>query len=65
MAPPKKMDKGKALAIMGFGTSRPLDVSLGQPEKIREILDKALFDRTQEMLHGTGKKPDRKKSIKR
>ena len=47
-----KIDKGRALGIMGFKSSRPLDVCVGNTDKIRELLDKALFERTQEILHG-------------
>ena len=49
------MDKDQALSIMGLRT----DALQGKPDKIHEILDKALFDRTQQMMHGTAsiKKP--------
>ena len=50
----RKMDKGRALSIMGFSTTRPIDAQCGKPDKIREVLDKALFQRTQEMMHGKG-----------
>ena len=53
----RKMDKNRALSIMGFSNARPIDAQVGKPDKIREVLDKALFDRTQQMLHGgTAKK---------
>ena len=51
MAPPKKMDKGMALAIMGFPTARPLEQVMSKPDECREMLDKALYKRTQEILH--------------
>lgn len=50
--PKTKIDKGRALSIMGFGSSRPLDACLGNFQKAREILDEALFKKTQEILHG-------------
>ena len=50
--PKSRIDKGRALAIMGFVSSRPLDACLGNFEKAREILDEALFKKTQEILHG-------------
>ena len=37
-----------------FFYSRPIDAQCGKPDKIREVLDKALFQRTQEMMHGKG-----------
>ena len=51
----RDMDKDQALSIMGLRT----DALQGKPDKIHEILDKALFDRTQQMMHGTAsiKKP--------
>ena len=53
------MNRDKALSIMGFPNARRIDAHVGKPDKIREVLDKALFDRTQQMLHGTAsiKKP--------
>ena len=51
MAPPKKMDKGMALAIMGFANARPLELVMSKPEECREVLDKALYKRTQDILH--------------
>ena len=51
------MDKNRALSIMGFANARPIDAQMGKSDKIREVLDKALFDRTQQMMHGgTAKK---------
>ena len=50
--PKSRIDKGRALGIMGFPSSRPLDACLGNFEKAREILDEALFKKTQEILHG-------------
>ena len=50
------MDRNRALSIMGFANARPIDAHVGKPDKIREVLDKALFDRTQQMLHGTASK---------
>ena len=50
--PKTRIDKGRALGIMGFPSSRPLDACLGNFEKAREILDEALFKKTQEILHG-------------
>lgn len=50
--PKSRIDKGRALAICGFGSSRPLDACLGNFEKARAILDEALFKKTQEILHG-------------
>ena len=51
----RDMDKDQALSIMGLRA----DALQGKPDKIHEILDKALFDRTQQMMHGTAsvKKP--------
>ena len=66
-----KIDKSRALAIMGFATSRPLDACFGKPDKAREILDEALYIKTQEILHGgvalnvPEKKETRRKSLKR
>ena len=51
MAPPKKMDKSMALAIMGFATARPLELLMSKPDECREALDKALYKRTQDILH--------------
>ena len=53
------MNRDKALNIMGFPNARRIDAHVGKPDKIREVLDKALFDRTQQMMHGTAsiKKP--------
>ena len=52
-----KIDKGRALAIMGFTSARPLDACMGNFEKIRDILDAALFTKTQEILHGMSAGP--------
>ena len=49
--PKSKIDKGRALGIMGFSSSRPLDACLGDPEQIRSLLDEALYKKTQEILH--------------
>ena len=49
--PKKKLEKGRALAIMGFSSSRPLDSCLGDRELIRAVLDEALFKKTQQILH--------------
>lgn len=48
----KGLDKSRALAIMGFTTARPLEACFGKPDKARELLDEALFKKTQEILHG-------------
>ena len=51
MGPPaKKMDKSKALGLMGFSTSRSIEAAEG-PKATRALLDKALFEKTQEILH--------------
>ena len=50
MAPPKKLDKGMALAIMGFANARPLELVMSKPNECREMLDKALYKRTQVIL---------------
>ena len=50
MAPPKKLDKGMALAIMGFANARPLELVMSKPDECREMLDKALYKRTQDIL---------------
>ena len=36
---------------MGFASARPLDACLGDREKIRAVLDDALFKKTQVILH--------------
>ena len=81
MGDKRKMDKPRALSLMGFSTSRPigkfffsfakkklqvritylffLDAHFGKPEEIREVLDKALFERTQQMMHGAQKKAEK------
>ena len=59
--PKTKIDKGRALGIMGYANSRPLDACLGDSEKIRAILDEALYKKTQEILHA----PPNKNSAKR
>ena len=59
--PKTKIDKGRALGIMGYSNSRPLDACLGDSEKIRAILDEALYKKTQEILHA----PSNKKAPKR
>ena len=59
--PKTKIDKGRALGIMGYSNSRPLDACLGDSEKIRAILDQALYAKTQEILHA----PPSKKAHKR
>ena len=53
------MNRDKALSIMGFPNGRKIDAHVGKPDKIREVLDKALFDRTQQMMNGSAsiKKP--------
>lgn len=48
----KGLDKSRALNIMGFTTARPLEACYGKPDKARELLDEALFKKTQEFLHG-------------
>ena len=35
------------------------DAHFGKPEEIREVLDKALFERTQQMMHGAQKKAEK------
>lgn len=67
---PRKLDKSRALAILGFATARPLEACFGKPDKAREMLDEALFKKTQEILHGetslpAPKKPERRRSISR
>ena len=47
--PKTKIDKGRALGIMGYSNSRPLDACLGDSEKIRAVLDEALYKKTQEI----------------
>ena len=59
--PKTKIDKGRALGIMGYPNSRPLDACLGDSEKIRAILDEALYKKTQEILHA----PSNKNAAKR
>ena len=66
----RKLDKSRALAIMGFSTARALESCFGKPDKARELLDEALFKKTQEILHGSSeldlpKKKERRRSIKR
>jgi len=58
----RKMDKNRALSIMGFANARPIDAQMGKSDKIREVLDKALFDRTQQMMHGGTAKKTKKKA---
>ena len=55
----RNMNQDHALSIMGFPNSKRIDALIGKPDKIHEVLDKALFDRTQQMMHGTAsiKKP--------
>ena len=55
----RNMDYDLALTIMGFPNAQRIDALKGKPDKIHELLDKALFDRTQQMMHGTAsiKKP--------
>ena len=50
MAPPKKLDKGMALAIMGFANARPLELVMSKLDECREMLDKVLYKRTQDIL---------------
>ena len=77
MGDKRKMDKPRALSLMGFSTSRPIgkifhfreknlwfhvlfsDAHFGKPDEIREVLDKALFERTQQMMHGAQKKAEK------
>ena len=78
MGDKRKMDKPRALSLMGFSTSRQIgkifffsqkkncdfmsffsDAHFGKPEEIREVLDKALFERTQQMMHGAQKKAEK------
>ena len=54
--PKKKIDGGRALSIMGFASSRPLDACLGNQTQIRAVLDEALFKKTQLILHAPVKK---------
>ena len=49
--PKSKLDKGRALGIMGFSSSRPLDACLGDAEQTRSLLDDALYKKTQAILH--------------
>ena len=49
----RNMNQDHALSIMGFPNSKRIDALIGKPDKIHEVLDKALFDRTQQMMHGT------------
>jgi hypothetical protein len=46
-----KIDSGRAMAILGFASSRSLDSCLGDRELIRSVLDEALFKKTQQILH--------------
>ena len=46
-----KIDSGRAMAILGFASSRSLDSCMGDRELIRSVLDEALFKKTQEILH--------------
>jgi len=57
MAPPKKMDKSVALAVMGFKSTRTLESLMSKPDECREELDKALYKRTQEILHNANNEP--------
>ena len=54
--PKNKVDGGRALSIMGFASSRPLDACLGNHNLIRAVLDEALFKKTQQILHAPVKK---------
>ena len=54
--PKSKIDKGRALSILGFSSSRPIDACLGDSDLIRQILDEKLFMKTQEILHAPAKK---------
>ena len=62
---PKKMDKSTALAIMGFATARPLEAVMSKPEECREMLDKALYKRTQDILQNGASLPIPGKSAQR
>ena len=46
-----KIDSGRAMAILGFASSRSLDSCLGDRLLIRAVLDEALFKKTQQILH--------------
>ena len=46
-----------ALAIMGFATARPLEAVMSKPEECREMLDKALYKRTQDILQNGASLP--------
>ena len=48
----RKLDKSRALAIMGFSTARALESCFGKHNKARELLDEALFKKTQEIFQG-------------
>ena len=63
--PKSKIDKGRALSILGFSSSRPVDACLGDSDLIRKILDEALFKKTQEILHAPAKKNAAKRQRKR
>ena len=68
--PKTRVDKGRALGIMGFSSSRPLDACLGNSEKIRILLDDALYKMTQQILHAPvnhnlPKRPKKRKKPKR
>ena len=49
-----KIDSGRAMAILGFASSRSLDSCMGDRDLIRAVLDEALFKKTQEILHKPG-----------
>ena len=68
--PKTRVDKGRALGIMGFSSSRPLDACLGNCEQIRILLDDALYKKTQQILHApvnhnAPKRPKKRKKPKR
>ena len=65
-----KLDKAKSLAMLGFFSSRTLDTCLNDPEKVRKVLDKALYKRSQEIQQGSEtlnlpNEPKRRVSLKR
>ena len=65
-----KLDKAKSLAMLGFFSSRTLDTCLNDPEKVRKVLDKALYKRSQEIQQGAEtlnlpNEPKRRVSLKR
>ena len=49
-----KVDKAKCLAIMGFLSARSLESTMHDPDKARQLLDKALYKRTQEIQKDDG-----------